>query len=551
MNDRTRSTASAALVESPAQSDAALTQVLQSSLYPGARPESIALVLAWCRATGRDPMKKPIHIVPMYVKDARTGKSEYRDTLMPGIGTYRTDAANSGQYAGKTEPEFGPDEETVFAGSVKVKYPKWCKVTVQRIVAGQVRDFAAKEFWLENYASAGRDTDAPNAMWKKRPYGQLAKCAESQALRMAFPDETGNTNTAEEMEGKDFIGTTIDHPPSSPSTRFAAISEDPPVRDPAMVKFVDDTCATFAACKTQEQRSAIMLKIDAHMAILREEAPELAERIVAAGVAPIAGAHDAFSTASQGATKPAPATAAPEPAPPPPTPTTVAPVQGFECWGTDEFGDPDENGEVFTSEVAFSEWFAGRAATCGSILALREHNMDGIADAYRSMEAKAIIEEAIAAAEARQKPTVHDEPAPAEQGPTPVAIPMTPGGKPHWPNYYAACQAQIDALGTPDEVTGWVDLNHPSYADKAAGVKIDKMVDDRLAALRASSQVDHDLVWAENALATIVEIKTRDALANWIAMTITKTKMDFFRGAREELYARVKDALEKRRAELR
>ncbi|CAJ0997499.1 hypothetical protein SODG_005668 [Sodalis praecaptivus] len=44
-------------------------------------------------------------------------------------------------------------------------------------------------------------TTVPNAMWKKRPYGQIAKCAEAQALRKAWP-EIGQQPTAEEMEGK-------------------------------------------------------------------------------------------------------------------------------------------------------------------------------------------------------------------------------------------------------------------------------------------------------------------------------------------------------------
>lgn len=40
-------------------------------------------------------------------------------------------------------------------------------------------------------------------MWLKRAYAQLAKCAEAQALRKAFP-EVGSAPTADEMEGKVF-----------------------------------------------------------------------------------------------------------------------------------------------------------------------------------------------------------------------------------------------------------------------------------------------------------------------------------------------------------
>ena len=178
-----------------------LIGVLQSSLYPGAAIPSIKMVLGYCRAAGLDPMQKPVHIVPMW--DSKAGAM--RDVVMPGIGLYRTQAARSGQYAGVTDSEFGPDI-TESIGGTEITYPQWCRVAVKRALPnGQIVEFAAKEFWKENYAIKGgkEKSIAPNAMWQKRPYGQIAKCAEAQALRKAFP-EFGAAPTADEMEGREF-----------------------------------------------------------------------------------------------------------------------------------------------------------------------------------------------------------------------------------------------------------------------------------------------------------------------------------------------------------
>jgi phage recombination protein Bet len=197
-------------IVAPRTEHAELIRVLQSSLYPGAKAESIELVLSYCRANGLDPMLKPVHIVPQSLKI--NGQWVTKDTLMPGIADYRIKASRTGEYVGKSEPEFGQDV-TEELGGVTVTYPKWCKIVVRRWVKDAVRDFPATEMWLENYAVAGRDSEAPNKMWKKRAYGQLAKCAEAQALRMAFPEFSGGSYTAEEMEGKagyGFAGETIE-----------------------------------------------------------------------------------------------------------------------------------------------------------------------------------------------------------------------------------------------------------------------------------------------------------------------------------------------------
>jgi len=183
------------------QSEERMIDVMRASLYPGAKPDSIRMVMGYCAARNLDPLRKPVHIVPMWVKEPGSDKGAMQDVVMPGIALYRIEAARTGEYAGKSEPIFGPMMTQKLSG-VEISFPAWCKVTVYRMVNGQRCEFTALEYWLENYATAKRDTDAPNAMWKKRAFGQLAKCAEAQALRMAFPEATGGEPTAEEMEGK-------------------------------------------------------------------------------------------------------------------------------------------------------------------------------------------------------------------------------------------------------------------------------------------------------------------------------------------------------------
>lgn len=179
-----------------------LIAVLESSIYPGASKDSISLAVSYCKATSLDVMQKPVHIVPMW--DRKLGRM--RDVIMPGIGLYRIQAARTGQFAGMTEPEFGPMVTEKIDG-VKVEYPEYCRVTAKRILAnGVIAEFSVIEYWIENYAIAGgkEKSIAPNAMWAKRPRGQLAKCAQAQALRLAFP-ELGAANTAEEMEGRSLM----------------------------------------------------------------------------------------------------------------------------------------------------------------------------------------------------------------------------------------------------------------------------------------------------------------------------------------------------------
>ncbi len=229
-------------------------KVLVEAIFPLAKsPDAIVLALSYCKARGLDIFKKPVHIVPMW--DAQ--KKSYIDTIWPSIAELRITAHRTGEYGGCDETEFGPEVTREFSGEVvdwengnktkkiikkTVSFPEWARVTVYRFHNGTMLKFVGPRVkWLESYAAMGK-SDVPNEMWESRPDGQLEKCAEAGAIRKAFPEETGNTYTAEEMQGK------------SLPLELTAVTQDPtpPQLSAVKRKTLDD----IAAGPTALQQSA-------------------------------------------------------------------------------------------------------------------------------------------------------------------------------------------------------------------------------------------------------------------------------------------------------
>jgi len=176
--------------------DQATWNALTGSVFPGAKEDSIMMAISYCQARGLDVLKKPIHIVPMYIKDAQTGQGAMRDVIMPGISEIRTTASRSGSYAGQDAPVFSEVTE-MNIGGIKIKVPESCTVTVYRMMHGEKVAFSHTTFFTEECAT--KKDGQLNAMWTKRPRGQLSKCAEAGALRKAFPEEIGGEITADEV----------------------------------------------------------------------------------------------------------------------------------------------------------------------------------------------------------------------------------------------------------------------------------------------------------------------------------------------------------------
>lgn len=223
--------------------DRASWKALVEAVFPAAQStESVILALSYCRARQLDPFKKNVHIVPIWDKEKR----RLVDTVWPGIGELRTTAFRTGQYAGRDKTEFGPDITQNWTDAqgkkVTVSFPEWAQVTVYRMMDGQRMAFAGPQvYWMETFAE--QKGGVPNAMWQKRPRGQLDKCAEGAALRAAFPEELGDQHTDAEaglvhQHGSGARGgVTIDHDSAPPRPSKAQYTEEEPttaaLEDPA------------------------------------------------------------------------------------------------------------------------------------------------------------------------------------------------------------------------------------------------------------------------------------------------------------------------------
>ena len=175
---------------------ALIKSVLNRDLSDG----ELMLFAQVCNRVGLDPFAKQIYAVK------RQGKM----TIQTGIDGFRLIARRTGRYGGRLGAYFcGTDGEWRMTPDGKPKpwleneYPAAAMVGV--VVKGDLEPTWGIAKWAEY---AVDPTTTAGAMWKKMPTTMLAKCAEAQALRAAFPAETSGLYTDDEMMQADAIEAT-------------------------------------------------------------------------------------------------------------------------------------------------------------------------------------------------------------------------------------------------------------------------------------------------------------------------------------------------------
>ena len=167
-------------------------RILGETVAKGATQDELAFFLNVCKLKRLDPFGGQVHCVKRW--DSDLGREKM--TIQVGIDGFRVIAARTGEHAGTTEPEYDSED---------AQHPNWARVIVYRYGRNDEKiPYSVKARYSEFVVT--KKGGEPNRMWATKPYVMLAKCAEAQALRKAFPDELSGMYTEEEMGQADNEG---------------------------------------------------------------------------------------------------------------------------------------------------------------------------------------------------------------------------------------------------------------------------------------------------------------------------------------------------------
>jgi phage recombination protein Bet len=164
--------------------------LLKTTICKGSTDDELKLFVQVCQRTGLDPFARQIFAV--HRKDNKTGKMVM--SIQTSIDGFRLIAERSKNYAGQRGPFWTADGEHWKEVWLAKDAPAAAKVGIMR--RGFSEPLWAVATWEEFCPTYNGQ---PMGLWRKLGPLMLAKCAESQGLRRAFPQDLSGIYTEEEM----------------------------------------------------------------------------------------------------------------------------------------------------------------------------------------------------------------------------------------------------------------------------------------------------------------------------------------------------------------
>jgi hypothetical protein len=246
-------------------------ELVRSIVSPTAPDEIIRLVMHRCETLGVDPLGKMIYPINRPMKNSRLPSFSCPNCNAP----LRKSNDGNGWYCwakqggcGKTYPNSHP----LFAGAGEeaARVDNWVlqsSIDLFRSIAESSEGYAGQEgpywcgedavwrdVWVPSGAPVaakvgilrstfreplfavahfreyyGSDEEKSGGMSGKMPAGQIAKCAESLAIRRAFPSKLSGIYTADEMEQADRVETRSAPPTQAPAAAKTSVTVSEPL----------------------------------------------------------------------------------------------------------------------------------------------------------------------------------------------------------------------------------------------------------------------------------------------------------------------------------
>lgn len=166
-------------------------KLIKETVCKGASDTELKMFMHQANRLGLDPLSKQVYAVKRW--NSKLNREEM--TIQTGIDGFRIIAQRSGEYAGQEGPFFCGEDGVWKDVWLDKKAPSASKVGIYR------KGFTAPVYGVCLYTEFVQKSKSgdPTQFWAKMPSVMLSKCAESIALRKAFPAELSGIYTTEEM----------------------------------------------------------------------------------------------------------------------------------------------------------------------------------------------------------------------------------------------------------------------------------------------------------------------------------------------------------------